>query len=212
MHASALQSASEFFAKHPRDSATVVEIGSQIVNASIRDVCPKHYIYVGIDYTAGNVYWDTTGSGIPSGSNTQVQFNDSGSFGGDSLLTFDKDTNTLTTANLTVNDTAVINTNSITIGDASLNTIITPTLLDLGGQISVNDSVGSPGQVLTSNGSGANAYWSSVVGSAGAQGTTGAQGANGTQGIQGITGPIAGSDTQLIFNDGGVAGASFSFL
>lgn len=54
MHASALQSASEFFAKHPRDSATVVEIGSQIVNASIRDVCPKHYTYVGIDYTAGN--------------------------------------------------------------------------------------------------------------------------------------------------------------
>jgi len=109
---------------------------------------------------AGNVYWDAagSGSGTPGGTNTQVQFNDSGSFGGDSLLTFDKDTNTLTTANLTVNDTAVINTNSITIGDASLNTIITPTLLDLGGQINANNGVGTAGQVLKSGAAG-NVYW-----------------------------------------------------
>ncbi len=103
------------------------------------------------------------GSGIPSGSNTQVQFNDSGVFGGDSLLTFNKDTNTLTTANLTVNDTAVINTNSITIGDTSLNTIITSTLLDLGGQINANNSLGTAGQVLKSGGVSANAYWDTTV-------------------------------------------------
>lgn len=38
-------------------------------------------------------------AGAPTGSNTQVQFNDSGSFGGSAGLTFDKTTNTLTIAN-----------------------------------------------------------------------------------------------------------------
>lgn len=37
------------------------------------------------------------GSGTPGGSNTQVQFNDAGSFGGDSGLTYNKTTNNLTT-------------------------------------------------------------------------------------------------------------------
>jgi SAM-dependent methyltransferase len=50
MHASALQSASEFFAKYPLEAATVVDIGSQNVNGSIREVCPKHYDYIGLDY------------------------------------------------------------------------------------------------------------------------------------------------------------------
>jgi len=40
------------------------------------------------------------GGGTPGGSNTQVQFNDGGSFGGDSGLVFNKTTNTLTANNL----------------------------------------------------------------------------------------------------------------
>lgn len=40
------------------------------------------------------------GSGTPGGSNTQVQFNDSGSFGGDSGLTYNKATNTLSVDNI----------------------------------------------------------------------------------------------------------------
>ena len=54
MHSSALEQASEFFGRYPAESATVVEIGSQIVNGSIRDVCPKHFTYTGLDYTPGN--------------------------------------------------------------------------------------------------------------------------------------------------------------
>ena len=50
MHASALEQASEFFGRFPMESAVVVEIGSQIVNGSLRDVCPKTYKYVGLDY------------------------------------------------------------------------------------------------------------------------------------------------------------------
>ena len=42
----------------------------------------------------------------------------------------------------------------------------------------------------------------------GVDGVIGVDGAQGTQGVQGLTGPIAGSDTQVIFNDGGVSGAT----
>lgn len=41
-----------------------------------------------------------TGSSTPGGINTQVQFNDSGSFGGDSNFTFEKSTGTLSVTNL----------------------------------------------------------------------------------------------------------------
>lgn len=52
---------------------------------------------------AGNdatLQWATVsgGGGSPGGSNTQVQFNDSGSFGGDAGLTYNKTTDTLTVA------------------------------------------------------------------------------------------------------------------
>jgi len=40
------------------------------------------------------------GGGVPGGSNTQIQFNDAGSFAGDSTFTFNKTTNTLVVPNL----------------------------------------------------------------------------------------------------------------
>ena len=51
----------------------------------------------------------SSGSGTPAGSNTQVQFNDSGNFGADSSLTFVKGTDTLSTENLTVEGTSTMN-------------------------------------------------------------------------------------------------------
>jgi hypothetical protein len=62
-----------------------------------------------------SAYWSTVsggGSGTPGGSNTQIQFNNSGSFGGDANLTFDK-----TTAILTIS-------NTISIGNSTVNTDI----------------------------------------------------------------------------------------
>ena len=50
---------------------------------------------------AGNLSWTAQtgngggGNGVPGGSNTQVQFNDAGAFGGDSGFIYDKDTNLL---------------------------------------------------------------------------------------------------------------------
>ena len=51
------------------------------------------YLYIGnmLDTVVSNA-----GGGSPGGSNTQVQFNDGGSFGGDSGLVFNKTTDTLT--------------------------------------------------------------------------------------------------------------------
>jgi hypothetical protein len=45
-------------------------------------------------------YPPSTGGGTPGGSNTQVQFNDSGAFGGDAGLTYNKTTDALTVAGL----------------------------------------------------------------------------------------------------------------
>ena len=63
----------------------------------------------------GNVYWAnaTGGSGTPGGSNTYVQFNDSGSFNGIANLAFDKTTSILTVSN------------TISVGNTTVNTDIT---------------------------------------------------------------------------------------
>jgi hypothetical protein len=56
----------------------------------------------------GNLTWAAGGggggNGTPGGANTQVQFNDSGSFGGDAGFVYDKNTNILTVSNLNVVD------------------------------------------------------------------------------------------------------------
>tara|TARA_B100000963_G_scaffold200260_1_gene174416 strand:- start:9115 stop:11082 length:1968 start_codon:yes stop_codon:yes gene_type:complete len=55
------------------------------------------------------------GSTSPGGSNTQVQFNDSSSFGGDSDFTYNKTTNTLTVVNLTATNITTTGSGSQTI-------------------------------------------------------------------------------------------------
>ncbi len=73
--------------------------------------------------SSGQVQISATGQ--PGGSDTYVQFNDGGSFGGDSGLTFDKNTDTLNVTNvivagdLTVNGTmTTINTTNLEVRDA----------------------------------------------------------------------------------------------
>lgn len=62
--------------------------------------------------STGGIFWETKAPSVV-GTNTQIQFNDSGSLGADADLTFDKDTNTLASANLTVvGTTASANTTS----------------------------------------------------------------------------------------------------
>lgn len=56
--------------------------------------------------STGGVYWSTPAPGVV-GSNTEIQFNDSGSLGSDSNLTFNKTTDTLTAANIAVSGITV---------------------------------------------------------------------------------------------------------
>lgn len=60
---------------------------------------------------AGTLSWVAqggAGTGNPGGANTQVQFNDTGLFGGDTTFTFDKTTDLVTVENLLVNNTTTI--------------------------------------------------------------------------------------------------------
>lgn len=71
---------------------------------------------------AGNLSWVTgggSGNGVVGGSNTQVQFNDAGLFGGNPNLVFNKTTGTLTTVNF-VSTTA--NIGNVTIDANGINT------------------------------------------------------------------------------------------
>lgn len=53
---------------------------------------------------SGGLNWveQSGGGGTPGGGNTQIQFNDNGTFGGNANLTFNKTTNTLAVANVNV--------------------------------------------------------------------------------------------------------------
>ena len=76
----------------------------------------------------GNLSWVSQsangGNGIPGGSNTQLQFNDAGSFGGSANLTFNKNTSQLTvTGNLTVTNnfqSATVSSNLINANFANI--------------------------------------------------------------------------------------------
>jgi hypothetical protein len=102
-------------------------------------------------FLRGDQVWATPpggGGGSPGGATGDIQFNDAGAFQGSSNLKFDNATTLLTVGNNTVN--TQINSSSI-----ALRTLI------------ANGGVGSAGQVLTSSGSGANIYWSTVSGGGG---------------------------------------------
>lgn len=93
---------------------------------------------------SSNAYWSTPTT--LAGSNTQVQFNDSGVQGASSQLVFNKATN-----NLSVGNTVVTGNSSIR-----------STNLTLGGQITANGSTGTSGFLLTSGGASTNAYWATA--------------------------------------------------
>jgi hypothetical protein len=85
------------------------------------------------------------------------------------------------------------------------------------GALSANGSIGTSGQVLVSDGT--KTYWSTEVGFSGSQGGTGFTGSRGdtgftgSQGSQGFTGsqgPVAGANTNIIYNDSGEAAGTNS--
>ena len=96
-------------------------------------------------FLRGDRQWVTVSGGTtnPAGSNTEIQFNDSGVFGANNRFLFDRASTTLT------------------VGDGTNNTQINSTSVVLRTLIA-NSQVGTSGQVLTSAGSGANVYWQTL--------------------------------------------------
>lgn len=86
-------------------------------------------------------------AGTPGGSNTQIQFNDSGSFGGDADLTYNKTTNALTIGgDVTLNDGGSFTTTLQTITPTANRTLSLP---DATGTVAL--VAGSSGQILYNN-------------------------------------------------------------
>lgn len=87
---------------------------------------------------AGNLTWAASGggggNGSPGGANTQVQFNDAGTFGGDPGFTYDKLTNTL-------------NVENISAGNSPGDTITAHGNLYVEGNISTDNNVIATGNV-----------------------------------------------------------------
>jgi hypothetical protein len=63
----------------------------------------------------GGLFWSAPAA-TTAGSNTQIQFNDSGSLAGDADFTFDKTTNTLTVTNIAANGASLTSVNAASVG------------------------------------------------------------------------------------------------
>jgi hypothetical protein len=106
---------------------------------------------------SSNSYWVSTGTlaTTPGGSNTQVQFNDSGVLAASAGFTFDKVSNTLNVSNtITVGANVSLTTSTLTAPAASItNASIT--------KVYANGAHGTDGQLLYSNSTGG-LYWGTV--------------------------------------------------
>jgi len=124
---------------------------------------------------AGNLTWTAGGggggNGSPGGSNTQVQYNNAGTFGGDSGFTYNSDTNILTVGNIfttaITSDNVVVNSNLTVNTSAILNVIgnvntTTSANIALGNVANIHITGGSNGYFLATDGTG-NLSWATTV-------------------------------------------------
>lgn len=104
-----------------------------------------------------NSYWETGTAGV-AGSDTQIQFNDGGSLAGDSGLTFNKSSDTLSTNSVLA--TSTVNAATLSVGTsvvANSSRLAIATTVGL----QANGTIGTDGQVLHSNGT--TAYWAATT-------------------------------------------------
>ena len=133
----------------------------------------------------GNLSWETISSAsTPGGLDTYVQFNDAGTFGGDSGLTYDKNTDILTIKGgisleetgagsnlITITANPVTGSRTYTIPDAGSNAnfIVSPStpaqgdILYYNGTTWVSLTAGTSGYYLKTQGAGANPIWAEVA-------------------------------------------------
>jgi len=68
------------------------------------------------------VSWSTIGAGTPGGSDTQIQYNDSGTFGGNAFLTVNKSTGAITSTSTLTNQGLVVTNSAATYRSIKLQT------------------------------------------------------------------------------------------
>jgi hypothetical protein len=134
---------------------------------------------------AGNLSWTAQtgggGNGVPGGSNTQVQFNNAGSFGGEGNFTYDSSNHILSVTR--ANTSFLTAYESVSTANLSSNGIATIARLNvtntanLGAPANIKITGGSNGQVLTTDGTG-NLSWTAKGG--GGNANTGNIGFNNT--------------------------------
>ena len=106
--------------------------------------------------SGGNVYWSTPTASV-AGSNTQVQFNDSGSLAGSAGFTFNKTTNNLTIANTVIVGNSTVNstvgTTLIQVANSTSTANLNPVSLTIGTTV-VNSSALAVGSAVVANATG----------------------------------------------------------
>ncbi len=113
------------------NQALVANASSAIDKVIVANLVPTAIYANGSFGTAGQglvsngtaVYWGT----VVAGSNTQVQFNDSGSANGSSAFTFNKSTNTLSATNISGNGASITSVDAATVGGNTASTLRTYT-------------------------------------------------------------------------------------
>jgi hypothetical protein len=161
---------------------------------------------------AGNLSWASAGgggNGTPGGTNTQVQFNDEETFGGNSSFTFDKNTGILSIPILSAN---TVSANGIqTVGNVTAGNIKANTLANITGNLRVTGNVNFTGSANVTLGAvanlkisgGTNGYVLTTDGLGNLTWEAGGGGGNGTPG---------GSNTQIQYNNNGTFGGDSNFI
>lgn len=187
---------------------------------------------------SSGVYWSTPAPSV-AGSDTQIQFNDGGSLSGDSGLTFNKTTDTLSTntiiatstvnaATLSVGTSTIANSTGVfttgTVNGATLSVgtsvVANSSRLVIGSAVGLqaNGAIGASGQVLASNGT--SVYWTDAGGSGTVTSVSSGNGltggpitSSGTLSVQAGTGVTVNSSGVHIGQDvGTTAGVTFGSL
>ena len=126
--------------------------------------------------------------------------------GSNAKFTFVSNSRTLSITNAVTGDTGVILVKQGT--GTTYNLTLPATSVIIGGGTYTTTTTSNGIDVLGVYYDGSNYYWSIPNGATGEKGAQGITGTKGEKGAQGATGPTGGSDTQVLYNDGGTSAGS----
>jgi hypothetical protein len=126
--------------------------------------------------------------------------------GSNAKFTFVSNSRTLSITNAVTGDTGVILVQQGT--GTTYNLTLPATSVIIGGGTYTTTTTSNGIDVLGVYYDGSNYYWSIPNGATGEKGAQGITGTKGEKGAQGATGPTGGSDTQVLYNNGGTSAGS----